>query len=191
MDYNELVARNVRRFRRERGLSLGELSRRSGLSKQTLSKVEQGVGNPTVDTLSALGDALDVSPRRLLTVWGSAVYVQREATETWQRQDDGSAERVLDQVYGSGYVHTSLLTLEGEGRVRSFPGHSLGTLIHLYVIAGALRTGPLEEQVDLATGDFVRFPGDIPYRHTCLAGRMLAHVVMTIPQAGQFGPPAG
>ncbi len=189
MDYNELVARNVRRFRRERGLSLGELSRRSGLSKQTLSKVEQGIGNPTVETLSALGNAIDVSPRRLLTEWGSAVYVQRDAAGTWQRQD-GLAERVLDQVYGSGYVHTSLLTLDEEGCVRSFPGHSLGTLIHLYVIAGALRTGPLEEQVDLATGDFVRFPGDIPYRHTCLSDQMLAHVVMTIPQAGQFGPPA-
>ena len=82
MDHNELVARNVRRFRRERGFSLGELARRSGLAKQTLSKIEQGLGNPTVGTLAALGGALDIAPHQLMTEWGSAVYVQRRA-EDW------------------------------------------------------------------------------------------------------------
>ena len=72
---NELVARNVRRFRRERAMSLGELARRSGLSKQTLSKIEQGCGNPTVDTLAQLGAALDLPARRLFTEWGTPVYV--------------------------------------------------------------------------------------------------------------------
>ena len=67
MDSSELVARNVRRFRLERGFSIGDLARRSGLSKQTLSKLEMGNGNPTVDTLSAVGDALDVSLGRLVT----------------------------------------------------------------------------------------------------------------------------
>lgn len=59
---NQLVARNVRRFRRERAMSLGELARRSGLAKQTLSKIEQGTGNPTVETLALLGAALDLLP---------------------------------------------------------------------------------------------------------------------------------
>ena len=42
---NQLVARNVRRFRLERSLSLGELARRSSLSKQTLSKIELAAGD--------------------------------------------------------------------------------------------------------------------------------------------------
>jgi transcriptional regulator with XRE-family HTH domain len=48
-------------------LNLEKLARRSGLSKQTLSKIEQGAGNPTVETLSLLGAALGVPARRLLT----------------------------------------------------------------------------------------------------------------------------
>jgi transcriptional regulator with XRE-family HTH domain len=55
VESSELVARNVRRFRLERGFSIGDLARRSGLSKQTLSKLEMGNGNPTVDTLAAVG----------------------------------------------------------------------------------------------------------------------------------------
>lgn len=76
-EVNDLISRNLRRYRTDRGMSLGELARRSGLSKQTVSKVEQGAGNPTVETLSLLGRALGVPARRMLTEWGTPVFVQR------------------------------------------------------------------------------------------------------------------
>ncbi|MCP2360005.1 transcriptional regulator with XRE-family HTH domain [Nonomuraea thailandensis] len=188
VDHNELVARNVRRLRREQGISIGELARRSGLSKQTLSKAEQGVGNPTVDTLAALGKALDVAPRQLLTEWGSTVYVQRQGDAAWEERN-GWSERMLDQTYGSGYVHTLVLRLERGKAGGPVPGHTLGALHHVYVISGRLRTGPVEDQVELAAGDFARFPGDVPHQHTCLTDRVVLHVTTTIPQARQFGAP--
>jgi transcriptional regulator with XRE-family HTH domain len=46
-------------------MSLAAVARRSGLSEQTLSTIEQGLGNPTVVTLAPLGGALDL-PRRFL-----------------------------------------------------------------------------------------------------------------------------
>jgi transcriptional regulator with XRE-family HTH domain len=187
-DTNQLVARNVRRFRQERALSLGELARKSGLSKQTLSKIEQGVGNPTVDTLAQLGSALDVSARRLLTEWGTPVFVQRQAESEWA-DAGGWSERLLDEIYGSGYVRTLVLRLERGGpEPREVEAHPSGTLHHLYVITGRLRTGPLSDPVDLSAGDFVRFPGDTPHRHVCLSDRVVAHMVTTVPQIRQFGP---
>ncbi|MEU4431088.1 XRE family transcriptional regulator [Nocardia rhamnosiphila] len=183
---NELVARNVRRYRQERAMSLGELARRSGLSKQTLSKIEQGIGNPTVDTLALLGRALDVSVRQLLTEWGTPVYVQRAAETSW-RQFDDRAERLLDEVYGSGYLRTLILRLE---RTRTQPrvvaAHTAGTLHHLYVVTGKLRAGPVNDSLDLAAGDFVRFPGDIPHKYVCLSDRVVAYMVTTVPQVRQF-----
>ncbi|MEU4650116.1 helix-turn-helix domain-containing protein [Nocardia fluminea] len=189
-DDNELVARNVHRYRLERVMSLGELARRSGLSKQTLSKIEQGVGNPTVETLSLLCAALEVPLRRLLTEWGTPVYVQRATEGEWFEGPDRS-ERMLDEIYGSGYVRTILLRLE---RTSSAPvqidPHAPGTLHHLYVISGKLRTGPVLDTVDLGAGDFVRFPGDIPHCYVCLSDRVVAHVVTTYPQVRQFSPTA-
>ncbi|MEV0341853.1 XRE family transcriptional regulator [Nocardia sp. NPDC050713] len=185
---NELVARNVRRYRVERSMSLGELARRSGLSKQTLSKIEQGVGNPTVETLSQLGAALDVTARRLLTEWGTPVYLQRAGDGQWVEGDQWS-ERMLDETYGSGYVRTLILRLERvSGEPEPIEPHAPGTLHHIYVITGKLRTGPLNDTVDLAAGDFVRFPGDVPHRHVCLSERVVAHMVTTLPQVRQFGP---
>ncbi|WP_038553149.1 helix-turn-helix domain-containing protein [Nocardia nova] len=186
---NELVARNVRRYRMERAMSLGDLARRSGLSKQTLSKIEQGVGNPTVETLSQLGAALDISARRLLTEWGTPVYVLRSGEGSWAERH-GVAERMLDETYGSGHVRTLVLRLErAAGQPEIVEPHPPGTLHHLYLISGKLRAGPANDAVDLAAGDFVRFPGDVPHRLICLSERALAHMVTTIPQVRQFGPP--
>src|ERR1700757_2214508 len=136
---NQLVARNIHRFRRERAMSLGELARRSGLSKQTLSKIEQGLGNPTVDTLAQLGGALDLPARRLLTEWGTPVYVQRHDESSWVDNAQW-AERILHETYGSGYVRTLVLRLERGGREpRVVEPHSAGSLLHLYVITGRIR----------------------------------------------------
>ncbi|MDP9166383.1 MAG: XRE family transcriptional regulator [Actinomycetota bacterium] len=185
---NVLVARNMKRFRLERAMSLGELSRRSGLSKQTLSKIEHGEGNPTVETLAQLGTALDMPARRLLTEWGTPVFVQRNGEAEWSNGPTWS-ERILDETYGSGYVRTLALRLERGGENSSIiEPYSAGTLHHLYVITGKLRAGPVSDPVELTAGDFARFPGDVPHYLVCLSDRVTAHMVTTLPQVRQFGP---
>lgn len=186
-DGNDLVARNTRRFRGERNLSLGELARRSGVSKQTLSKVEAGVGNPTVDTLEALAAALGVPLRALLTEWGSPVFVQRRQDATWD-QGPGWQARTLDRIYGSGCVRSAIMRLDGatSRRTRIEP-HSAGTLHHAYVISGRVRLGPVDAPVELEPGDFARYPGDVVHVVERLGEEATVHVVTTAPQVPQFG----
>jgi transcriptional regulator with XRE-family HTH domain len=50
----------------EAGLSLTELARRAGIAKSTLSQLESGAGNPSVETLWALAVALGVPFSRLV-----------------------------------------------------------------------------------------------------------------------------
>ncbi|WP_405093177.1 helix-turn-helix domain-containing protein [Micromonospora sp. NBC_01392] len=185
---NRMVARNVRRFRQERQLSLGDLARRAGLSKQTLSKIEQGSGNPTVDSLGAIADALQLTVRRLLTEWGTPVFVQRGAAAGWENVDPAWAVRAMDQVYGSGYVRTMILRLRHSQKEhrRSFEAGTPGTLHHLYVIEGEVRAGPLKDLVVLAEGDFARFPGDAGHQVECLSAGATLHVVTTVPLVPQF-----
>src|SRR2546423_9773699 len=56
----ELIAASLRRERRRTGLSLAEVARRAGIAKSTLSQLESGSGNPSVETLWALSVTLDV-----------------------------------------------------------------------------------------------------------------------------------
>lgn len=185
-DHRRLVAHNVRRFRQERGFSMGELARRAGLAKQTLSTLEQGQGNPTVETIGLVADALDVPLRRLLTEWGTPVFVQRADDGEWL-QGAGWTERMLDEVYGSGYVRTTLIRLERKGRPSEpIAPHAIGSLHHLYVVSGRVRVGPEREPVDLGPGDFARYPSDVPHVISALTERAVVHVVTTEPQLRQM-----
>src|SRR4051812_41709202 len=54
------VGQRLRRLREERGLSLSALARAAGLGKATLSGLEHGTRNPTLETLYAVAGALGV-----------------------------------------------------------------------------------------------------------------------------------
>jgi len=184
-DHQQLMGRNIRRFREERGLSVAALARRAGVAKQTLSTIEHGRGNPTVETLALLSEALDVSMRRLFTEWGTPVYLQRRADAEWIDRDVWR-ERMLDEVYGSGYVRTLVLQLSrGQAETRTIEPLGAGTLHHVYVLSGRVRAGPLNEPVDLGVGDFVRYPGDVPHRMDAITEQATALMVATLPQLRQ------
>lgn len=181
---NDLVGRNVRRIRAERRLTMSGLAAQAGLSKQTLSKIEMGEGNPTVETLEAIAGALRVGVAHLLTEWGSPITVQRAADVRWD-EVDGVGVRRLNEIYGSGYVRTFLIRMAaGEGGVED-PG-SPGSLMHLYVIAGEVQAGPEGAYVSLSPGDFGRFPADVRHGYRCSGGEATVHVVLTMPQLPQF-----
>ena len=55
----DVIAASLRRERHRAGLSLTEVARRAGIAKSTLSQLESGTGNPSVETLWAICVALD------------------------------------------------------------------------------------------------------------------------------------
>jgi len=61
------LGENVRRLRRERGLSQHALAGLAGVSTQYVGLVESGRGNPRSTTLAALAAALGVAPIALLS----------------------------------------------------------------------------------------------------------------------------
>ena len=62
----EVIAASLRRERGRSGLSLTEVARRAGIAKSTLSQLESGTGNPSLETLWAICVALDAPFSRLL-----------------------------------------------------------------------------------------------------------------------------
>ena len=58
--FSSQVAVLLKEEREKRGLSLNVLAQKAGLSRQTVSYVEQEVQNPTLDTLLRLASAMEV-----------------------------------------------------------------------------------------------------------------------------------
>ena len=52
------IARGLRRLRRRAGLTQAEVARRAGIRAETLSRLENGRGNPTVATVSKVVRAI-------------------------------------------------------------------------------------------------------------------------------------
>lgn len=182
----DVVAKNVRRFRGERHLSLGELARRAGISKQTLSTIEQGDGNPTVGTVASIASALGITVRTMLTEWGSRVALYRAGEASWER-DLGGEMRGLSRIYGFGNVSNAILRLEFVEDVEAQQPLSPGSLHQAYVVTGRVELGPLGDLVTALEGDFVRFPADEPYLFRAVDGPSLLHLVTTHPQVPSTG----
>jgi transcriptional regulator with XRE-family HTH domain len=60
VDLRTSIGENLAALRRARGLSAGELARRAGVGKATLSEIEAGKRNATIETLHSLTAALGV-----------------------------------------------------------------------------------------------------------------------------------
>ena len=66
MGIREVLAGNLRRFRRERGLSQEELAFRAGIDRTYVSALERCVYSATIDMVEKLARELDVSHLDLL-----------------------------------------------------------------------------------------------------------------------------
>src|SRR5829696_173690 len=71
------IAAALRRERERTGLSLSELAKRAGIAKSTLSQLEAATGNPSVETLWALGVALGIPFSRLVQPETTQIRVVR------------------------------------------------------------------------------------------------------------------
>lgn len=157
-----LLAANLRRLRIARHLSLSELARGTGMSKATLSGIENGRANPTVETLSTLAAALGVSVAEMLDEppFGE-MRVSRASGASFIEQD-GLRRRPLESLAATGVVEISEIVLAPHQQVELGPGPG-GARARLLVLAGQLIAGPVERSTELAAGDYIAFPADVPY----------------------------
>jgi transcriptional regulator with XRE-family HTH domain len=163
----ELLAANVRRLRIARHLSLSELARATGMSKATLSGIENGRANPTVETLASLAGALRVSLIELLEELplGEIRIVRVSGRETLDHL-------VLDRVSTVEVAEVALAARE----LRDVDALPDGARVSVYVLEGTLIAGPVERSTELGVGDYIAFPADVP--HTYTAGRRAARALL-------------
>ncbi|MEU8254920.1 XRE family transcriptional regulator [Micromonospora inaquosa] len=176
-----IIAAALRRERERVDISLTELARRAGVTKSTLSQLESGTGNPSVETLWALGVALGVPFSRLVEPVDDVVRVIRAGDGPDVRSEQADFSGTL---LSAGAAHLRrdvyLITLE-PGAVRVARGHTPRSVEHVVVAAGRLRVGPEGAPVELDPGDYATFPGDTPHRYEALAPGTFAVLIMEHP----------
>lgn len=164
-----MIAAAIRRERERVGISLSELAKRAGLAKSTLSQLESGTGNPSVETLWSLGVALGVPFSRLVDPPKPSVTVIRSGEGPVIYSEQATYTATLLAACPPG-VRRDLYVLRAEpGSVRHSDPHNPGTVEHFWLGTGRVLVGPTDDPVELAPGDYVTYPGDIPHVFEALA----------------------
>ncbi|TWE11264.1 helix-turn-helix domain-containing protein [Rudaeicoccus suwonensis] len=169
-DGSRAVAQRLRALRAERGLSLSELARRADVGKGSLSEIESGRRNPTLETLYALCEPLGVPLTALIgEADGAAALAEGGMSSVLLdvRHHDGVTVEVFRLQFPAGARHTS-------------PGHGPGVREHLLVTRGRLRVGT-RPAVELATGEARDWDSSRRHTYAVVGDSAEAIVVITSP----------
>ncbi|MXP23929.1 helix-turn-helix domain-containing protein [Gordonia sp. HNM0687] len=166
------VGSRIAATRSERGMSLSELARRAGIGKGSLSEIESGRRNPTLDTLYAIAGPLGVPLTALLGeeagTEGSGDHLRARVLHVEHHPDGATTEVVW------------LTVLPGATRVS--PAHGPGVTEYILVVQGELTAGPVGAESTAASGDSITWRSDV--EHSYRSGDEPVHAVLTIRSPG-------
>lgn len=171
-------ARVLRRHRLEKRLSINELARAASISKSNLSRLEAGDGNPSLETLWALSEALGINVSELLASQATGNRVIR-------------SDAILEAFAERAEFAVKLLSTSPAGAIRDIyrasfqPGtekvseaHAPGTIEHIVLLSGRARVGPIGASTDLHPGDYLSFCADQRHCYEALEPDTKAIVIM-------------
>jgi XRE family transcriptional regulator, aerobic/anaerobic benzoate catabolism transcriptional regulator len=116
------VGQRIRAARAKAGVTRKQLAVASGASERYLAHLEAGTGNPSVDMLSAIGDALDMAMADLLPLGGERGELEEHAASVMRRLPTDKLQGVIDwmqrplQVEGGKAKRIALIGLRGAGK---------------------------------------------------------------------------
>ena len=177
-DIVTLVSLSLRRERARAGLSLTELARQAGIAKSTLSQLESGSGNPSLETLWALGTALGVPLSRLIDPPPRDIQLIRAADGVVMHTERDPYEAALLASCPPGARRDVYRVGAEPGLSHLARPHTAGTVEHLILGTGRALAGPEGETAELGPGDYLRYPGDLPHVFDALEPGTLGVIIM-------------
>lgn len=178
----ELVAGNLRRLRSAAGLSLAALAERSGVAKGTISELERGYGNPTIETLFALAYALDATLADFVSDPGTPdAHVVRSVNRPFIQGKPLDARLLHRSQQNRLVLEVYELLIHPDAAQHAGP-HRAGFKEHVYVIQGQAVVGPEPVPFHLGPGDYAVYGADVPHRYASTSGARVL-LIMSIPPA--------
>lgn len=174
----DVIAASLRRERERAGLSAAELARRANIAKSTVSQLESGSGNPSVETLWSLSTALGIAFSRLVDMPDEGVRLVRAG--------DGHGVPSAAAPYAvsllsacSPNARRDLYLIAAEpGSARDSQPHQAGVTEHIVMVSGRGLLGPIDAPVELGPGDYVSYRGDERHTFQALAAHTIAVLVL-------------
>jgi transcriptional regulator with XRE-family HTH domain len=174
------VGGQVRRRRRDRGLTLSQVSEATGLNVGYLSQVENDKASPSLETLASLADALDVPIAWFLLEQSVGPRVVRAAERPKRRMP--RSQGAMTQVDGG--IAREVAIFEGvmpPGSRTGFHAHPGDE--HHVILSGQVRITQGDSVVEAGPGDYVLLDGTLPHDAVSI-GDEPARLLIVYPRGG-------
>lgn len=163
-----VVGARVKALREAAGLSLRDLSERSGVSAPMLSQVERGETSPTLTVASRIAAGLDLRLSQLLRLdeSGSVTIVRASERRRGGSKRRGHSFEVLTSDQPGQRAEISRHTLAPDGATGAPddpPMHEPGSRETALVEEGSLVLVCDGQRYELGAGDCVTFDADLPH----------------------------
>ena len=161
---NEAVSQRIKQYRKQKKMSLDELSRQANVSKGALVEIEGCKANPSIALLCRLAAAMGVSVADFVDVGTKPtvhLIAEGEIPELW-KGDKGGRARLLAGSGGSDMTELWMWEMQ-PGEKFASPGHSTGTLELFYVQTGTLTLGVQEHLYLVNSGCSATAKTDVPH----------------------------
>ena len=145
-----ILGRHLKNLRQDKGVSLSQLAAGAGIAKSNLSRLEQGNGNPTLDTIWRLAKQLDVPFGQLVQPLSTSVG------------ENGVEVRLIEQGQGVPNVDAYWMSVAPNTR-REAEAHATETQETITVISGTLEAGNIGSTQLLLPGQSIAFSADLPH----------------------------
>ena len=154
------IGREVRHWRRIRGLTLGQIGERSGLNVGYLSQIENGKALPSLEALMAIASAMDVPPAWLFMSSDRPPRVVRASERPHLPTPDANA--TVTEVDGGTSRDVRLLEVVASPGTRTGAHAHTGDEHHV-VLSGRYRMTQGENSYELGPGDYLAWDASIPH----------------------------
>ncbi|WP_405064573.1 XRE family transcriptional regulator [Kribbella sp. NBC_01505] len=187
MGAGRVLGANLRARRDEQGISLSELARRSGIAKGTLSQLESGSGNPTIETVFSLSNALGVPVSALLSDAPTADLVVVRAAEIDVLSGEAIDLRMVRRLEPAGGLFEIYTQDVRPDAVQHSDGHP--GIEHHIVLSGRLRVTSRGRTEELGPGDYLAFRAGGPHGYEAVDGPVRSVLLLEYPpDAAPSGP---
>jgi transcriptional regulator with XRE-family HTH domain len=177
------LARRLAGLRAEKGWSLDGLAERTGISRATLSRVENGSTSPTAAQLGRLCTAFGLTLSRLMVeAEGSAASYLPHATQpTWTDPETGFKRRAVAPP-AAGFRVEIVEGVLPAGKAIAYDASPVAGLEHeVVVLAGKLDLTVEGTAHRLAAGDCLRFRLHGASRYACPGPGAARYLVIMAP----------
>lgn len=160
---NLIIAKNLKRLREEKALSLNELSKMTDVSKSMLGQIERCEANPTVSTIWKIANGLKISCTELMSMPEADFKIVDKSQVQPLIEDEGKVR--IFPVFpfdNTTRFETYSIEIDNKGYLAS-EAHQQGTQEFITVFSGELTININGEDFVVTKGNSIRFKADKPH----------------------------